>query len=265
MSEGELREGLRAAVGDEPPLRFDPDELIRRGRHERKRRRALVAVGVATLALTGTVLSLPGLLGLRSGDGPPGFDAAAPPVLTTTVAPPVLTTTAAPPVDTTPEPTSSPRGIADAKLLGAYASQRLLTIAPEVKVLRAEFTEPGARDRSGHVTGFVQFVDREGVTRVTAQLSAPSMRVTRERFCAGATCSEPHRLNDGSHLESAAVVDPKGKLITHSVAHFRLDGSVVQVSAYNFDPVDGGGVRRTVSLDNDQLAKLATDPGLVAW
>jgi hypothetical protein len=121
VSEAELREGLRAAVGDEPPLRFDPDELIRRGRHERRRRRALVAVMAATLAITGTVLSLPGLLVPRPGTGPPGIDVAAPPVLTTTAAPS--------PVASTSLPVVSP---VDTKFLSEYASQRLVRVVPAV-------------------------------------------------------------------------------------------------------------------------------------
>ncbi|MFD7654973.1 hypothetical protein ACFV4N_13430 [Actinosynnema sp. NPDC059797] len=255
MSEAELREGLRAAVGDEPPLRFDPDELIRRGRHERKRRRALVAVGVATLVITGTVLSLPGLLATRPGAGPPGFDAAASPVLTTTAAPL--------PAETTPVPTSAPARALDAKSLAAYATRQVRALLPEVKVLRAEFTDVAV---AGDVTGFVQFFDEQGVTRITAQLSAPTTPTSaREGFCAEAKCEAPRRLPDGSHLRFAEVVDPSGKLITYSVAHFRVDGSVVRFNAHNHDPVDGTPVSRDVPLTGDQLAKLATDPGFAAW
>lgn len=263
MSEAELREGLRAAVGDEPPLRFDPDELIRRGRHERKRRRALVAVGVATLVITGTVLSLPGLLATRPGAGPPGFDAAASPVLTTTSAP---TTTAAPlPAETTPVPTSAPARAVDVKFLATYATRQLRALLPEVKVLRAEFTDVTVTG-GGDVTGFVQFFDEQGVTGITAQLSAPTTPTSaREGFCAEAKCEAPRRLPDGSHLRFAEIVDPSGKLITYSVAHFRVDGSVVRFNAHNHDPVDSTPVNRDVPLTGDQLAKLATDPGFAAW
>jgi len=81
MSEAELRESLRAAVADEPPLNFDPDALIARAETFRRRRRALVAVGVATFALIGTVLALPGVL------APPRETVDAARVLTTTVQP----------------------------------------------------------------------------------------------------------------------------------------------------------------------------------
>ncbi|MFT7835072.1 hypothetical protein Q5530_02845 [Saccharothrix sp. BKS2] len=268
MSEAELREGLRAAVGDEPPLHFDPDELIRRGRHERKRRRALIAVGVATLALTGTVLSLPGLLAARPGAGPPGIDAAAAPVLTTTAEPAVTAPTPAPlsasqaPPPVTRLAAASP---ADLRLLADYASQRVVGVVPTAKVLRAEFAGPRDQERPGYVTGYVQFVDEQGVSRVTAQLSAPPLLVTRKRFCADFECAEARTLTDGSHLEFATLVEPDGRRVTYSVAHFRTDGSVVQMSAYNNDPVDGSRVRGTVSLNGDQLAKLATDPGFSGW
>src|SRR5690348_7428455 len=50
------------AVWDEPPLDFDPDKLIKRVEQKKSRRRALVAVGVATAMIVVTSLALPGLL-----------------------------------------------------------------------------------------------------------------------------------------------------------------------------------------------------------
>ncbi|HEX8869393.1 MAG TPA: twin-arginine translocation signal domain-containing protein, partial [Lentzea sp.] len=62
MSEQEIREGMLLAVWDEPPLDFDPDTLIRRVEQKKSRRRALVAVGVATAMIAVASLTLPGLL-----------------------------------------------------------------------------------------------------------------------------------------------------------------------------------------------------------
>jgi hypothetical protein len=62
VSEQEIREGMLLAVWDEPPLDFDPDTLIKRVEQKKSRRRALVAVGVATAVIAVASFSLPGLL-----------------------------------------------------------------------------------------------------------------------------------------------------------------------------------------------------------
>jgi len=68
VSEQEIREGMLLAVWDEPPLDFDPDTLIRRVEQKKSRRRALVAVGVATAVIAVASLSLPGLLPRENRD-----------------------------------------------------------------------------------------------------------------------------------------------------------------------------------------------------
>ncbi|MFD1148244.1 hypothetical protein [Saccharothrix hoggarensis] len=263
MSEADLREGLRAAVGDEPPLDFDPDELIRRAEHLRRRRRALVAVGVATLALTGTVLSLPGVLDRR----PAGIDAAEAPVLTTAVSPPPA---AVPPPQTVAPQTVAPRTtvttpvITDAstRYLTDYLTKRFPDVVPGVKVVGVDFTDTHKQARAGYLTGLVRFVDGAGSSAVAVQLSVPPARVTRDQFCATVVCDEPRREADGSHLEFATSTDPESKMTTHTVAHFRADGSVVQVSGYNHDPTRVGAPRAEVALAPEQMARLATDPGI---
>lgn len=63
MSEKELRDGLRDAVADEPPLAFDPDALMERARKEVKRRRALFGAGLATAAVAVAAVAVPTMLG----------------------------------------------------------------------------------------------------------------------------------------------------------------------------------------------------------
>ncbi|MFE2754234.1 hypothetical protein ACFXGA_19780 [Actinosynnema sp. NPDC059335] len=262
MSEADLREGLRAAVGDEPPLRFDPDELIRRAQHLRRRRRALVAVAVATLALTGTALALPGAFEQR-----PGVDAAGGQVLTTTPAPASTPSPAPAPPMATVEPTgqralvapSDPEGVRTH--LATYLGARLAEVVPNVKVVQAQFPDP-TRDEPGRRTGWVRFVDERGPSQVLVRLVAPPLRVSREEFCAEAGCAGPVRREDGSYLASAPVPAVDGELVSRTVAHFRADGSVVQVTGYNFDPATGSAVRSEPALTVDQLVALATDPKL---
>lgn len=67
MSEQELREGLRAAVADEPPLAFDPDTLMAKAKREVTRRRALFGAGMATTAVLVAAVTVPTLLGPPRG------------------------------------------------------------------------------------------------------------------------------------------------------------------------------------------------------
>ncbi|MBB5954540.1 hypothetical protein FHS29_001110 [Saccharothrix tamanrassetensis] len=245
MSEAELRESLRAAVVDEPPLNFDADALIQRAKMVRKRRRALVAVAVATVALTASVLSLPGALSSSRGGGQ--VDALVP----------VLTTT-------TPTPVAEAKVEDRAEYLAAYLEERFEQVVPDVAEVRAEFTDTRLKKAAGYVTGFVYFVDREGSSGISVQLSRPPMLVTRDEFCAGVKCDAPRYQEDGSYLEFATSSVSGHDMITYSVAHFRADGSVVQVSGYNYDPAKGGKIRDEVPISVDQMVSLATDPNLAA-
>lgn len=263
MSEADLREGLRAAVGDEPPLNFDADELIRRAEHVRRRRRALLAVAVATLALTGTAVSLPGVL-----DRGPGIDAAHGPVLTITATP--HSATAPESVQAVPKSLYAPVPRVQlpegaATYLSAYLSERFPSVVPGAKVLKVDFTEPYPQDREGYLTGIVRFHDSVAISAVVVQFSTPVVRLTREEFCAATTCGEASRQADGTYLASATVTDPASDVTTLTAVHFRADGSVVQVSAYDHDPITGGAPRPEVALTAEQLGVLAADPKLRLW
>jgi hypothetical protein len=267
MSEGDLREGLRAAVGDEPPLHFDADELIRRAEHARRRRRALVAVAVATLALTGTVLSLPGVF-----DRGPGIDAARGPVLTITASPSADQSTAPstpraqvapstlfapPPITTRPQDAGT--------YLMTYLAARFPEVVPEVKVVKVDFTEPYEQDRAGYLTGIVRFQDRVATSAVVVQLSTPLLRLTPEEFCGTTECGKLLPQADGSHLVSTTVTEAETNVTTRTVVHLRADGSVVRVSSYNHDPTTGGDWRPEVAVSTEQLLQLAKDPKLSLW
>jgi hypothetical protein len=267
MSEADLREGLRAAVGDEPPLHFDADELIRRAEHARRRRRALVAVAVATLVLTGTVLSLPGVF-----DRVPGIDAARGPVLTITASPSAEESgvPSTPRVQVAPSSVFAPAPSANmprdaATYLTTYLAARFPEVVPEVKVVKVDFTEPYEQDRAGYLTGIVRFEDRVATSAVVVQLSAPSLRLTSEEFCATAECGTLMRQTDGSHLVSTTVFEPDRNVTTRTVVHLRADGSVVRVSGYNHDPTTGVDWRPEVAVSTEQLMQLAKDPKLSLW
>lgn len=266
MSEADLREGLRAAVGDEPPLNFDADELIRRAQHARRRRRALVAVAVMTLALTGTVLSLPYVVDQRTR-----IDAAAGTVLTTAVSPaesPVPSSVTAPPRPSATVRPPVPTTVADGvkTQLSTYLSRRVAEVVPDAKVLSAEASvtadaEPGA------LHAWLGFVDGVGASKVAVRLVAPPYGTTWDQYCAMIKCAEAVRQDDGTFVASSwqttTAPEPKGLMCT--VAHFRADGSVVEVTAYGYEPTAAGETAPgQVGLTYDQLLALATDPELAA-
>ncbi|GAB3126331.1 hypothetical protein GCM10027160_49800 [Streptomyces calidiresistens] len=88
-----LRGALRAAVGDEPPLRLDPDTIVHRGRRRAEGRRVLIASVVATVIVVTATTLLPALF----GDPPTGVGPAGPPERTRTAPP-----------EPAPEPTPGP-------------------------------------------------------------------------------------------------------------------------------------------------------------
>jgi hypothetical protein len=256
MSEADLREGLRAAVGDEPPLDFDADELIRRAQHVRRRRRALVAVAMATLALTGTVLALPGALEQRTG-----VEAASGSVLTTTASP--APSPRSEPLPTTVLPaTTAPAATSGVKsFLTGYLTGRFPEVVPGSKVTAVQVSE--VRDvEPVHISAIVQFVDRIGPSGAVVRVTAPSQRGPFDRFCDEVECDEPLRREDGTRLVIGVTGDPATKVVvSRAVAHQRADGSVVQVTAYGYGPGAGSELRE-VALTVDQLVRLATDPNL---
>lgn len=245
MSEAELRESLHAAVADEPPLNFDPDLLIARAETFRRRRRALVAVGVATFALIGTVLALPGVL------APPRESVDAARVLTTTARP-----EPSPPAVSVPAPVPVEERV---QHLTGYLTKRVADIVPTTVDVKVDFSDT-RKLNEGHVTGYVFVSGKRGATSLTVELIGPPVVVTRTAFCAPAQC-DPSRIQpDGSRVEVASPVAlPERKQFTHMVAHFRVDGTVVVITGHDYDR---DGAEPAPPITPDQLIALATDPML---
>jgi hypothetical protein len=247
MSEAELRESLRAAVADEPPLHFDPDDLIARAESFRRRRRALVAVGVATFALIGTVLALPGVL------APPRETVDAARVLTTTVQPSATT----PAAETVPmtSPVASPAG--DVKYLTGYLTKQVPQVVPDAVDVKVDFSD-GRKVAAGYVTGYVYLFDKRGMTSLTVELFGPPAKVSRAAFCAPAQCDPSRVQPDGSRVEVATTAGADSEPSSTVVAHFRTDGTVVMITGHPYDT----GSTSASALPVEQLTALATDPML---
>lgn len=254
MSEEDVRDGLRDAVVGEPPLDFDPDALVTTARQQVRRRRALLAAGVATVAVVAAAVAIPAALG-RDG--------------TRVAAPPASTTTRS--VTKSPSALPGHYTVADLRQRGQEMRAHLREVVPVVLPAASEF-EYG--EFGGEAAG--EFY--EGQTSVNAPVSftidharyslvvtvwtpdAPSM--TPDEVCAGGTGCK--RLPDHDGDPVVLRTEDYGDQTISTLYHFRKDGGVVQVGAYNYDMASSGSQRymSTIPVTLEQLTTLATDPDL---
>lgn len=257
MSEEDVRGGLREAVADEPPLDFDPDAVVATAKQQAKRRRSLVAVGVATVAVAVAAVALPSTLGresTRAADQPP------PPAPMTTSPTPFQW----PPADVTPAHYTPDELRTRSEKLANYLKDTLPAALPtatdftfgafggeavgdfyegQTSVNAADsFTIGGAR-YSIVVTVWVPGIDEPSPTTLC------SLR--------GTDCRQFGEQDGGPLI--TATDDSDGRIIT-SVAHFRRTGAMVEIAAYNYDVASTGTVKYmpTVPMTLDQLVRLAT-------
>ncbi len=241
MSEAELRERLRDAVADEPPLDFDPDALICRAQTVRRRRWTLAAAGVATAALTASVLLLPGALTPRETS-----DALSESVLTTTpsaVAPTTYRTKATLPP------------------LADYITKRFEEVVPGVAGVRTEFLDVGApKPAPGYLIANVYFTDRVGSGVVEVRFVGSDLVPDAKVLCSKYKCDAMWEQEDGSVVEYAMGNSADPGMVVYTVAHFRTDGSVVEVVARNSDASSPGRLRPGLPVTPVQMVELVTDP-----
>ncbi|MFC3892406.1 hypothetical protein ACFOWZ_13070 [Lentzea rhizosphaerae] len=250
MSEQEIREGMLLAVWDEPPLDFDPDKLIRRVEQKKSRRRALVAVGVATAMIVVTSLALPGLLP-RDQDGQ----------LASEVPPP---STSAPP-SVSPEKKGQRIGDRLAEKLGlrmtnfkeVYASFRAGAYAYNPN----SQTTPPQRPWDPELSGLVHFTDEIGPTSLRVILTKD--RTVAEQICSGATTCREVAQSDGTTVTESTVV--QGSEIARSTALRKFpSGYYAEISSFNYNPATSDGLRKTAPVPVEVLTTLVTDPD-VHW
>ncbi len=123
-------------------------------------------------------------------------------------------------------------------------------------------------DGQDYLTTWAVYEDKIGSTATAFQIEAPGHFTWSPReFCEnnGAKC-EAEFLDDGSLLVNATM-EVEGNRVYHigSALHYRTDGAVVWITAYDYDPIfDGtpGPDRDEIALSFDQLNALATDPAL---
>jgi len=267
VSEEDVRGGLREAVADEPPLVFDPDALVATARQQIKRRRALLAVGVATVMVAVAAVALPSALGrapTRVANQPP------PPatsVTTTTTTPFAWPPAGVPLAHFTPDE------------LRTRSEQMALHLKTALPAALPEATDFVFGEFGGEAAG--EFY--EGQTGVNAAISFTiggarySIVVTvwvpgsdnpsPTTLCeAGgdADCKQLGQVGqDGGPLYATTYTFGGGGIIT-TAYHFRQTGTMVQIGGYNYDVAGTGTIKYmpAVPLTLDQLTRLATDPEL---
>ncbi|SER36561.1 hypothetical protein [Lentzea albida] len=254
MSEQEIREGMLLAVWDEPPLDFDPDTLIRRVEQKKSRRRALVAVGVATAVIAVASFALPGLLP-RDRDSQLGAE---------------TQTSAAP--SATPSTPDRRRH----QKIGDALADRLQRQRPEFKEVYGSFnwSGPGLKPEmplqpvstsqdSDDLYGFVYFTDAIGPT---ALLVTTGSAISPGQLCNSGTalfCRDV-RQNDGSVVTEAEFRDGSEVVKAVSMRTFVDGRRSVIISSYSRNPSTGNGIRQNIPVGVDVLTALTTD-SVIAW
>lgn len=257
MSEEDVRAGLRGLVADEPPLMFDPDELMETARRQTKRRRALAAVGVATAVVAVAAVAVPLAIGTPTGND--GVTVGGSPTTTSATAP------ALGPEDIKwPPPGVKPRYDTVAKLtqrgeeMQAHLSATFPSVVPgatEVEVGRfgGEATGTVYYGQDYLETTAAYLLDGTAYS-ISVQVAAPGADRPPEQQCFEAVSCEARKLADGSWMMN--VDDDR-------VVHYRADGVVVRVTAYWYDTTDPTPkYAPDIPLTVDQLIELATDPEL---
>jgi hypothetical protein len=258
LSEQEVRDGLKLAVAEEPPMNFDVDELMTKAERLVRRRRALIAVGASTAAVAVAAVAIPVFLG--TAPQPDNLPMAAPPQASS-MSSPTPTTLPKAPAHTKQELTE--RGAQ----MQAHLQTQLPLVVPKAKDVKAGLfggeAEGAVEDGQRYLGSFVKFIlGAPTAIEVQTQNDQDNM----DRTCTAAGCQQIPQA-DGSVVVVQPVDVGNGNasgMLLKSAVHFRNDGSVVRVTTYNYDPTgqDAPTFQPDVALTVEQLTRLATDPAI---
>jgi len=260
VSDEDVRGGLLDAVADEPPLRFDPDELVETARKQ-VRRRALVAAGFATVVIAVAAVAVPVALGRGTTTTP----AADRPMTTRSPSPSTL-----PPTAQWPPTGVEPAYFTEDELRqrGQEMSEHLRSTLPA--------TLPTASDIAyGEFGGEASGQFYEGQTSINAAIS---FTIDGERYSivitswAAGTAGSPaetcvancHRLDDQAGGAAYEQTDDLGEGVIETLYHYRATGAMVSAAAYNYDMTSQvpPTYLPSIPVTRDQLVAIATDPEL---
>lgn len=255
MSEQDVREGLRVAVADEPPLYLDPDALIATARKAARRKRSLLSAGVATTVIAVAAVAVPVVLGVPHGS---------PPVATR---PPATSSVLPWPPKVVPTYYTAKqlarRGVAMRDRVG----KMLPSIVPAASAIEVGAFQGEAagdlRDGQDYLNSFAAFTLDGGRYGVGINVFAPGAFTDGPADLCAPDPSRCTMLSDRLLAFDEPLGEGNTGLKIVSVYDFRPDGSVTSAAAYNYDPTTS---KRVVSaelpLTVDQLTKLATDPAI---
>lgn len=269
MIEQDLRDGLARAVAAEPPLDFDPDELIARAERETRRRRALAATGALTVLVVLVAVAVPAALGLLRGR-PASTPVAGPGQSITTSDSPTPTILAAPVRE---------YSVTELRLHAQKLTDALAQVLPKaVATARHVEIEPWSTAGTpgvittgpGSLRTFVRLVAQPTPVAIRVQVDAPGVGqpATPGDQCEtdqayGTDCYPTVLAGGDTVLVEELYPDglPAGRMT--SVTDFRPDGSKVSVTAYNWDPT---GERPSFTAQppatSAQLTVLVTDQAI---
>jgi hypothetical protein len=269
MSENDVREGLRGVVDGEPPLSFDPDELMETTRRRTKRRRALVSVGVATTAVAVAAVAVPLALGIQRGTGEVAAGAQPGTAVSTTVppsSPPEAGDIPWPPPGVVPAHYTAAELTQRGEEMRAHLSSTFASVVPgasgvEVQPFGGESTG-SVSDGQTYLNAFTKFSVAGAPYAVDLQAIAPGAAVSPEEQCGDHGACEARELADGTWLLITEEGQDQATIV--SVIHYRANGAVVRATGYNYDPTSQTAVQYApaVPVTVDQLAALATDTAL---
>jgi hypothetical protein len=256
LSEQELRDGLKLAVTDEPPMKFDLDELVDTAERITRRRRALIAVGASTAAVAVAAVAIPVVLGISGGGEP--IPLAGPPN------PAVSTGSLTPAQPPKAKSLTRTELVARGAEMQAHLRTQLSVVVPGAKQVEVGLfggeAEGAVADGQGYLGSFVSFTLRE---RTSIEVHVQNDQENMERTCDGC---QPVRQQDGSLVlvDPVESVDGNPDMKITSAVHFRNDGSAVRVTTYNYDPTTQTApvYEPDVALSVDQITRLAVDPAL---
>ncbi|HEY1571933.1 MAG TPA: hypothetical protein VGG05_11345 [Pseudonocardiaceae bacterium] len=290
MIEQQLKAGLHTALADEPPLAFDADRLIATAQRQSQRRRALAGVGAATAVVAVAAVAVPTLL--HGGERR----------VTTATHPSVITTTPQPSNPRFPwPPAGTHQRTYDTAQLNSLTDtwthelrHVFPALVPDARDVSVQHWDHQSTDATPTRRNFTD-------TMVSFTVHGVTTAVAIEVYAPGADPTGPNArcASDASHSLASSVQPPPGVTVPPdtcqitvrgdtallretttaavpdtstpnstlptllSVTQFRADGSVVEATAYNYDPARGSGVTMAQPpLTTTQLRTLATEPGL---
>jgi hypothetical protein len=264
----DLETRLREVVLAEPPLGFDPDDVVTKAAKRQRNRRATVATVAVTLGI-----AVAAVVALRPSPPP-----LAPPAAT--YLPPVI-------VVKPPQQPQTPLQLRNM----AHLKEVLPGVLPGArKIVIDSFYSMGGELHADEMSTNISFVDHDGKGHSFNLAILGKLTVARNTLPVSQACPPGGRMRcdkiprpDGSTVVISELSEgglpsepPSTTVAGRAAAHYRVDGTSVDISDLGrvapmtaaelgipAEPIDapaGGGL----VLDDRQLIALVTDPGFTA-